>query len=126
MSSSASWMGATLALDWKSWIALGRLSYVLPEVIAIERCGTVAHRIFTMSGRIPWKWLTGYRRSWLPYPGEYDPDTASNLMLGLVSIRLGRYRQALENTWLSSSILIAPCARCCSWLPCTMIAGKPA
>jgi poly(A) polymerase len=74
---------------------IGALSSVLPEMIAmkgVEQSAPHIYDVWMHTLEVVNK-LSAVLAVLSP---EYDADTAANLMLGLVSLRLGRYRQALE------------------------------
>ena len=74
---------------------IGALQMLLPEVVAmkgVEQAAPHIYDVWTHTLEV----VKGLTMILATLSEEYDPETASSLMLGLVSLRLGRYRQALE------------------------------
>ncbi len=68
---------------------------LLPEVVAmkgVEQSAPHIYDVWTHTLDV----VKGLAMLLATLSEEYDAETASSLMLGLVSLRLGRYRQALE------------------------------
>jgi poly(A) polymerase len=74
---------------------IGALGLILPELVklkGVEQSAPHIYDVWAHTLEVVKKLSAVYAT--LAY--EYDKDTAANLMLGLVSVRLGRYRQALQ------------------------------
>ncbi len=74
---------------------IGALGLVLPEMIALKGVEQSAPHIYDV-----WTHTLAVANKlsaiFAALSHQYDADTTANLILGLVSLRLGRYRQALE------------------------------
>ncbi len=81
--------GAIKVLD-----RLGALVHVLPELIELQGVGQSAPHIYDVWDHTL-KVVTQLRGIWNLLTPSYDPDTTSNLFMGVVAHRLGRYRNQL-------------------------------
>ncbi len=81
---------------------IGGLDYVLPELPALKGLSQPPPHIFDAWSHTlnALRWLDALLKV---LAVQYDPDSAASLMMGLVSLRLGRYRQQI-NAHLSASL----------------------
>jgi len=74
---------------------VGALGSILPELVRLKGVGQSAPHIYDV-WRHTLEVVNKLSAVYATLALDYDADTAANLMLGLVSLRLGRYREALQ------------------------------